>query len=138
MDILQQAAQLLASRLGLDIDEQTLQSAIARVIGEGSELNLADLAAKMAGSGQFGNLVQSWLGDGDNAPISANAILEILGGEKVQEFASTIGTDTHTAAEGLSDVLPQLMDRASSGGSLLDAVGGVGGLMGAASSFFKH
>ena len=53
------------------------------------------------------------------------------------DFAASLGTDTGTAASGLADVLPQLMDKASSGGSLLDAAGGVGGLMGAAKSFLS-
>jgi hypothetical protein len=37
----------------------------------------------------------------------------------------------------MADVLPQLMDKASSGGSLLDSAGGLGSLMGAAQSFLK-
>jgi uncharacterized protein YidB (DUF937 family) len=55
----------------------------------------------------------------------------------VSDFASTLGTDTDTAAAGLADVLPQMMDQASSGGNLLDAAGGLGGLMGAAKSFLS-
>lgn len=138
MDFLPQAASLLSERLGLNIDESSFQAAIARLLGDGGAINLPELTARIAGNGQFGDLLQSWLGDGDNSPIDASGILDMLGGDKVSEFANAIGTDTQTAAAGLSDVLPRLIDSASSGGNLLDAVGGVGGLMGAASSLFKR
>ena len=78
-----------------------------------------------------------WLGDGANSAISAESILGVLGENSVSSFASSLGTDTGTAAAGLAEVLPQLMDKASSGGSLLDAAGGVGGLMNAAKSFLS-
>ena len=138
MDFLQQAASLIGERLGLNIDDSSLQTAVAALLGDGSSINLAELTGKLAGSGQFSDLLQSWLGDGENSPMDAGGILDLLGGDKLSEFASAVGTDSQAAAEGLADVLPRLIDGASSGGNLLDAVGGVGGLMGAASSLFKR
>jgi hypothetical protein len=40
------------------------------------------------------------------------------------------------AAGGLSDALPQMVDKASSDGSLLDSIGGVSGALGMASKLF--
>lgn len=138
MDVIQMGAQLLSEKMGLQIDSGTIESALSSLLGDGQGgIDLAGLASKMASSGELGNVVSSWLGDGGNSAISAESIMGLLGDSKVSDFASTLGTDPGTAASGLADVLPQLMDKASSGGSLLDAAGGVGGLMGAAKSFLS-
>ena len=138
MEILQLGAQLLSEKLGLEVDTDTIASALSGLLGDGQgNIDLAGLAGKMASSGELGSIVNSWLGDGANASISADSILGLLGEREVADFATTVGTDTGTAAAGLSDVLPQLMDKSSSGGNLLEAAGGLGGLMGAAKSFLS-
>jgi uncharacterized protein YidB (DUF937 family) len=126
MDVIQMGAQLLSEKLGLQLDSGSIENALSSLLGDGKGgVDLAGLASKMASSGELGGIVSSWLGDGGNSAISAESIMGLL------------GTDTGTAASGLADVLPQLMDKASSGGSLLDAAGGMGGLMGAAKSFLS-
>lgn len=138
MDLIQLGAQLLSEKLGLQVDSNTVSSALANLLGDGQgNVDLAGLASKMASSGQLGSIVSSWLGDGANSSISADSILSLLGEGNVSNFASQVGTDSGSAAAGLADVLPQIMDEASSGGSLLESVGGLGGLIGAASSLLK-
>ena len=138
MDVIQMGAQLLSEKLGLQLDSGSIENALSSLLGDGKGgVDLAGLARKMASSGELDGIVSSWLGDGVNSAISAESIMGLLGDSKVSDFASSLGTDTGTAASGLADVLPQLMDKASSGGSLLDAAGGMGGLMGAAKSFLS-
>ncbi len=138
MDVIQMGAQLLSEKLGLQLDSGSIENALYSLLGDGKGgVDLAGLASKMASSGELDGIVSSWLGDGVNSAISAESIMGLLGDSKVSDFASSLGTDTGTAASGLADVLPQLMDKASSGGSLLDAAGGMGGLMGAAKSFLS-
>ncbi|MAT92915.1 MAG: hypothetical protein CME59_09985 [Halioglobus sp.] len=134
MDIIAIGTQLLNERLGLSVDADTIASALRSLLGDGDgNIDLAGLASRMAG-GNLDAILQTWLGDGDNAPVSAQDILGLFGQGQVSEFASTVGTDTDSAAAGLADVLPRLMDQASSGGNLLDSLGGAGGLLGAAKS----
>lgn len=138
MDLLEMGAQMLSAKLGVDVDSATMKSALSSLLGGSSgNIDFAGLASKMASSGELGNVLNTWLGDGKNAAISPNTIVDLLGQEQVRDFASRVGTQPSTAASGLSDVLPQLMDKASSGGSLLESAGGIGGLMGAAKSFLK-
>ena len=54
----------------------------------------------------------------------------------VNNFANAVGTDPGTAAQSLADAVPQMMDKASSGGSLLDSVGGADGLLNMAKKLF--
>jgi uncharacterized protein YidB (DUF937 family) len=135
MEINELCSQLLSQKMGIQVDSEVIGSALGSLLGDGQgNLDLAGLAGKMASSGELGNIVSSWLGDGANASISPDSIMAMLGEDKVASFASQLGTDSGQAATGLADILPQIMDQSSSGGSLLDSAGGLGGLMGAAKS----
>ena len=138
MDIVALGTQLLNDNLGAGLDSDTVTSALSGLLGDGQgSVDLAGLASKMSESGDLGSLVNSWLGDGANSPISADSLTGLLGEGGIEKFAGLLGTDTASATQGLADVLPQMMDQASSGGSLLDSVGGLGGLMDAAKSFLS-
>ena len=80
MNILEVGAQLLSDRLGLQVEPAQIQAALSSLLGDGSgNIDLAGLASKMASSGELGNIVSSWLGDGSNASISADSVLGLLG-----------------------------------------------------------
>lgn len=134
MDLIQTGAQLLSDKLGIQVDSDTLQTALSSLLGDGQGgVDLAGLAGKFAQSGGLGDVVNSWLGDGSNSPISTDTIMQVLGSANIADFAGKVGTDTDSAASGLADIVPQLIDQASSGGSLMESAGG---LLGAAKSLF--
>ena len=137
MDILKTGAEMLMQKLGTSVDTNTMMSALSGLLGDGEGgVDFGGLASKMMSSGDLGSMVSSWLGDGDNKGISADSLMSLLGENKISDFADKVGVDSSTAASGLSDVLPTMMDKASSGGSLLDSVGGAGGLLGMAKKLF--
>jgi len=138
VDIIQLGTDILSKYLGGSIDSGKISEALTGLLGDGSGgVDLAALVSKMASSGDMSSVVGSWLGEGANAGISADSITSMLGSANVADFASKLGVDSSTAATGLSEALPQMMDKFSSGGSLLDSVGGAGGLLGAAKSFLS-
>lgn len=138
MDIIEMGASLLSEKLGLNVDATQISAALSGLLSnESGQLDLGGLASKMAASGGLGDILNSWLGDGANAAISPDTISSIFGSDKLSEFASQLGTDSASAAGGLAEVLPEVMDKASSGGSLLDMAGGAEGLLGAAKSLFS-
>lgn len=138
MDIMEMGASLLSEKLGMDVDPSTVSSALSGLLSNADgQIDFAGIASKMASSGDLSAIVGSWLGDGENSPISADSLTSIFGSDKLAEFAGKLGTDAGTAGNSLADVLPQLMDKSSSGGSLLEMAGGASGLLGAAKSFFK-
>lgn len=138
MDILKMGAEMLMQKLGSSVDLDTMMSALSGLLGNGEGgVDLAGLASNMMSSGDLGSMVTSWLGDGDNKNISADSLMSLLGENKIADFAGKVGVDTSTAASGLSDVLPTMIDRASSGGSLLDSVGGADDLLGMAKNLFS-
>ncbi len=135
-----EAAGVLKQQLGIDIDPNTMQAALSSLMGDGNgQLDLGALAKQMSGNTDFNALLGSWLGDGGNLPISAEAVQGLFGESGLSQFASQLGIDPEQAAGSLSALLPQLMDQASSGGSLLDEFSGgaAGSLLDAAKSFLK-
>jgi uncharacterized protein YidB (DUF937 family) len=138
MDIIAIATKLLNDNMGLSLDSATVSSALSGLVGDGQGgIDLAGLASKMGQNGDLGTVLSSWLGDGANGVLSADSLTQIFGQADLSKFAGQLGIDPATATQGLADALPKMMDQASSGGNLLESVGGVGGLMGAAKSLFS-
>ena len=140
MDMMQLATQLLASKLGGNTGQSssTIENVIGSLLGGsgGSGIDLGSLVGNLQNSG-LGDIAQSWLGDGDNSGISRSQIESIFGSDKIQNAARELGADQNDLLRGLQDMLPQVVDKSSSGGSLLDSVGGIGGLASLASKFLK-
>jgi uncharacterized protein YidB (DUF937 family) len=118
VDILSIGAKLLKSKLGgAGGDDKAVAGALSGLIGGGEgKLDLAGLVEKFKGSG-MGDLANSWLGDGENAGISADQVKQ------------AVGSDENSILDGLKDVLPQMIDKSSRGGSFLDSIGGLDGLI---------
>ncbi len=131
MDLKAMAVQMLLDKLGSNVDPAALGNALDKLIGDGSQMDLAGMVSRFS-QGGLTDAVASWLGDGANSSISASQIGQVLGADKLAEFASSIGVDEDTAGTALAGALPALVDKSSSGGSLLDSVGGLGGLAGMA------
>lgn len=99
-------------------------------------LDLSSLVNAMQ-QGGLSNIVQSWLGDGANEPVSGEQLQATLGEDKINAFAQQTGMSHDQALSGLQDLLPNLVDQSSQGGQLLsnnpnnDALAGlVGNLIG--------
>lgn len=120
---------------GINADSDTIASALNKVVGSGDSMDIGSMLSSFS-EGGLGNIVSSWLGSGENAAISPSALMDMLGSDKVASFASELGVSEDTALEGLSGTLPEMVDNASPGGSLLDSVGGVSGAMDMAKKFF--
>ena len=138
-DIIQIGAQLFQSKLdkdgdGLDIGD--IASAISGLISnDDGNLDLGSLVSNL-NAGGLASLAASWLGDGDNEEIAPHQVKEIFGGDKISAFAEKLGLDENSALSGLANALPAIVDKSSSGGSLLDSIGGISGAIGLASKLF--
>jgi uncharacterized protein YidB (DUF937 family) len=66
---------------------------------------------------------QSWVSTGQNLPISADQLLQALGGGgKLQELAQQFGMSHADAASGLANLLPQVVDHLTPNGAVQDDV----------------
>ena len=133
MDLMQMGTQLLASKLGGNVNSSVITSALGGLLSGGDgKPDLGGLVASMQSKG-LGSVAESWLGDGNNDDISSDQVREVVGRDKISEMASQLNTDEDSLLDTLKDALPQIIDKSSSGGSLLDSAGG---LMGLAKKFF--
>lgn len=142
MDIMQIGVQLLQSKLGSNVQAGDISSALSGLLG-GDNFDIGSLISKIQGNSGLASMATSWLGDGANSAMSGSQVMDIFGKDKVSEFASKLNIDEGTASDGLADMLPQLIDKASSGGSMLESAmgsmgggGSAGGLMGMAGKLF--
>jgi uncharacterized protein YidB (DUF937 family) len=71
---------------------------------------LQGLANKFAQSGE-GNAFQSWVGMGENQPISSNQVQNALGSEQVKALAAKMGIDPAKASTFLAEYLPKIVDK---------------------------
>ena len=138
MDLLQMGAQILSQQLGGNANSDSMQNVLSSLIGDGDSMDIASLVAKMqGGSGGLGEIVQSWLGDGENAAISPSQLQDVIDSERLQQSAVQLGTDQDSLLEMLSSAVPQMVDNGSKGGSLLDSLGGLEGVANLAKGFFR-
>lgn len=84
--------------------------------------------------GGLGELVQSWVGTGQNLPVSAQQIEQILGGGQLAQLAQQFGVEPAQLANQLAEQLPGAVDSLTPQGRLPeggldDVLGSLSGLL---------
>ena len=64
--------------------------------------------------------VDSWVGTGQNMPVSGNQLQEILGMGSIGEIAQQLGMSHSDASSGLAQVLPELINHLTPSGQVPD------------------
>ena len=67
--------------------------------------------------GGLGEIVSSWVGKGENLPVSADQLGSVLDPGVVQSLADKTGQDASSVLGSLSTMLPQLVDKATPDGT---------------------
>ena len=115
-----------------------LTSVLGGLLADNGEMGgLGGLIEKF-NQGGMGDQVKSWIGNGQNLPISAEQITQILGSDTVRTMAAKLGIDPDQAAQQLSAMLPGLIDKltphgeapAGGLGNSNDLMGMLGGFLG--------
>ena len=68
--------------------------------------------------GGLGDIVNSWVANGQNLPVSGEQIEGVLGGSVLQDLASQLGVSPQQASGSLANVLPQLIDQMTPNGEV--------------------
>lgn len=121
------AAGLLGTLLA---NPQLLQLITGLLANDGAHGGLGGLLDKFQQAG-LGDVAASWVGSGQNQPISGDQIGSVLGPDVMADLAARLGTDPGAAAGQLSQVLPGLIDHLTPSGEAPQAgLGNAGDLMG--------
>jgi uncharacterized protein YidB (DUF937 family) len=118
MGVLDQFGGAVGSVLGqgknAGVSALLLQQLIAMLSKPGALANLTN-AFQSAG---LGNILQSWIGTGQNLPISADQVGKVLGSGTVADLAKKAGIGESETTSALAALLPQVIDKVSPGGNV--------------------
>lgn len=118
MDLMAMGQKLLAEKMGDKAGG--MMEGLSGLTG--GNLDMGSLMGKLT-EGGLGDQVKSWMGDGENQPVSAEQLKSALGEDQIAAASEKMGVDSDSAAQQLSEALPELADKFSGGGSMLDASG---------------
>ena len=96
---------------GLDIGDIT--NALSSIMGGNSSNNSMDLTSivsNLQSDSPVTNVVKSWIGNGSNEHISESSLLELLGENKIEEFANMLGIGKSSAIRTLASAVPEIVD----------------------------
>jgi len=132
------ATQVLMNNIEGANNSSHAAAALDRLAGGTNAFDLGDIVSRFQGSGSdLANKAKSWLGDGANDSVSGAQVKQAIGSGNIAAFAKTLGLDDDEASRKLAQILPELIDKSSQGGDLLDSIGGKGLLAGFASKFLR-
>jgi uncharacterized protein YidB (DUF937 family) len=123
MSILDDVGSLLGGQAPSGLAAQALALLTSNETG-----GLAGLTSQFKAAG-LDKIISSWIGTGENLPISAAQLTEALGGSKIRDIAAGAGLSESNAAGQLAAILPGLIDKLTpdgtipSQGNLLSQVG---------------
>jgi uncharacterized protein YidB (DUF937 family) len=81
--------------------------------------------------GGMGDVMNSWIGKGENMPIAPDALGGVLGGDLIGELTKHTGMNQGDLLGQLSQMLPQMVDRATPDGHVPDGgLGDIGSILG--------
>lgn len=66
----------------------------------------------------YGQQASSWVGTGENQPLPPEAINEVFGHDQLSQIAQQAGVTTDEARDGLSELLPGVVDHLTPGGQV--------------------
>ncbi len=109
---------------------QLMQAVTGMLSNDGGQGGLGGLMAKFQQAG-LGDVVGSWVGSGENKPVSGDQLTDVLGADTMANLAEKLGMSQGDAAGQLSNILPGLIDKLTpSGTAPAGGLGNAGDLMG--------
>lgn len=83
----------------------------------GQQGGLGGLVSKFEQAG-LGDVIGSWIGKGDNAPVSGGQLNQVLGGDVVSAIAGKLGINAAMLLPMLATMLPSLIDQLTPHGKI--------------------
>lgn len=121
MALLEQFTQIAGSLLGDKQDSPVLKFVVQMLSqNSGPSGGLGNLVKNFQENG-LGNIISSWIGTGENQPISPDQIQQGLGSDLLNRVAAGVGLNSQETSAQLSQLLPNLVDKLTPGGELPDS-----------------
>ncbi|WP_321868206.1 YidB family protein [Burkholderia ubonensis] len=115
MGLLDIVGGLLGGQAGGNSQSALLSAALEFINNQPGGLN--GLIEKFKAGGA-GDIIGSWVGTGENQPISADTLQNVLGSDAIGALASKFGVDPAQASGILAQVLPHVVNHATPNGEV--------------------
>ena len=100
------------------LEGAVLPAVLSEVLGSGGgQGGLSAIVAKLQQAG-LGDQVKSWIGNGQNLPITAEQLQQVLGSDTVRQLAARYNIPVDQITQVLAHQLPNAVDKASPDGKL--------------------
>jgi uncharacterized protein YidB (DUF937 family) len=100
------------------LEGAVLPVVLSEVLGaSGGQGGLTAIVAKLQQAG-LGDQVKSWIGNGQNLPITAEQLQQVLGSDTVRQLAARYNIPVDQITQILAQQLPRAVDHASPDGKL--------------------
>ena len=111
------------------IDPQVLMGIVGALLNNAG--GLSGILSKLQQNG-LGDAAASWVGTGQNQPVSPDALGGALGPDLMGMIASQLGSNQQQAAGTMADLLPGLIDKLTPQGQVPEdnGMGALGSLLG--------
>ncbi len=127
MGLMDQLGQAVGGMMGGQSGQNPLLQAITGLLGKDSGIGgLAGLVQAFQKNG-LGELVNSWVGTGQNLPATPSQIEQGLGSDLLKQLAGKAGLSSGAASSQLAGLLPDLIDKLTPNGKV--EAGGLDQLM---------
>jgi uncharacterized protein YidB (DUF937 family) len=118
-------------------DKNLMQAASELLSNDSAHGGLSGLVGKFQQAG-LSDVVSSWIGRGENLPVSADQISQVLGSNAVAGIAEKFGLNAQDLSSGLAQHLPGLVDKLTPQGQMPEGgLGNASDLLGALGSLLK-
>lgn len=117
MSLFDEIAGKVTSALGANVAHAGLVAHVMDYLNGPQSGGLQGLVAAFEQNG-LGHIVQSWISNGANLPVSAAQIQSVFGRAQLQALAARIGISPDQLSQGLASVLPHLVDHLTPDGTL--------------------
>jgi uncharacterized protein YidB (DUF937 family) len=115
-----------------DAQHAALYEEVAKLVTESG--GVTGLAQQFQQKGLDG-VISGWIGNGANPPITGDQIVQVLGPDKITEIASKVGLNEQEVSEGISKLMPLMVNHLTPNGTAQDsAAGELEGALGALKS----
>ena len=118
MGLFDEALNIAKGQIGGASEGQNgLMGIVMQLINNPQSGGLGGLLSQLS-QGGLGNAVSSWVGNGENQPVSGEAIQQALGSGKIQELAAQAGISPDALSSGLAQMLPGVVDKLTPNGEV--------------------
>lgn len=117
MGLLDQVLGGLKEKLTGSGDQSKLLESVIGLINNPEAGGLSGMVQTFKDKG-LENVINSWVGTGENLPISGEQLKQVISSDKIQEIAGKLSSSKEEVSSMLTGLLPQVIDKLTPNGSL--------------------